>query len=210
MGRIVLIRHGSSVWNEKGLWTGWHDIPLSAKGKEEARMAAYAIKDIEFHISFTSDLSRAFQTLEIIKKELNLANLPITKHSALKERHYGEFAGISKWRVKKKVGEEKFKKLRRGWNSPIKGGETLKDVFARVVPYFKESINPHLSKGKNVLVVAHGNSIRAIIKHLEGLSNVKIEEVEIRTGEVLLYEIDRFGKIKSFEKRLVNKDIGKQ
>lgn len=210
MGKLVLIRHGESEWNKKGLWTGWQNVPLSEKGKEEAKNAAIALKDIEFHFTFCSDLIRASETLEIIKRELNITSLPTVRHEALKERNYGQFTGKSKWRIQKKLGLEKFKKIRRGWNEPIENGETLKDVFLRVLPYFKRSIFPYLTKDKNVLLVAHGNSIRALIKHLENISDRGIETIEIKTGEVLLYEIDTQGRILDREKRLVNKDSGKQ
>lgn len=210
MGKLVMVRHGESIWNKKGWWTGWHDVPLSPKGKQEAKTAALTLHDIEFHHTFTSDLIRASETLEIIKRELKITDLPTIKHPALKERNYGDFAGKSKWQIQKKVGEEKFKKIRRGWDEPIEKGETLKDVFNRVIPYFNQYIFPNLSFDKNVLLVAHGNSIRALIKHLDDVSNEGIEEVEIKTGEVLLYGIDEWGKVTNREKRLVNKSYGKQ
>ncbi|OGF99938.1 hypothetical protein A3D78_01575 [Candidatus Gottesmanbacteria bacterium RIFCSPHIGHO2_02_FULL_39_14] len=201
MAKIVLIRHGESEWNKIGLWTGWKDISLSRKGHREAKAAAKVVKDIFFHLSFSSDLERSWRTLEIILTELKLENIPVIKHHALKERHYGEFTGKNKWQIKKKVGAEKFKNIRRGWDEPIKDGETLKDVYDRVIPYYQESILPHLRSGKNVLLVAHGNSIRALIKHLEGISDSRITEVELATGEVILYDIDKQGKVKSSQKR---------
>lgn len=210
MGKLVLIRHGESVWNKKGLWTGWHDVPLSKKGRQEAKDAALAINNIDFHLTFASDLTRTIETLEIIKKELNLSHIPTTKHASLKERHYGVYAGKSKWQIQKRVGDEKFKKLRRGWNEPIEGGETLKDVYDRVISYYQKSIAPHLHNKKNVLLVAHGNSIRALIKHLEGVSHEDIEEIEIKTGEVLLYEVNSEGKIITKVKRKVNLSPSKQ
>ncbi len=210
MGKLVLIRHGESDWNKKGWWTGWRNVPLSEKGKLEAKNAAFALKDIEFHFTFTSDLVRASETLEIIKGELNITHLPTVRHKALKERDYGLLTGKSKWQILKKVGEEKFKKIRRGWEETIEGGETLRDVFNRVIPYYNQYIYPSLSSGKNVLLVAHGNSIRALIKHLESITNRGIEEVEIKTGEVIVYEIDQSGKIVKTEKRLINSNTGKQ
>ncbi len=210
MGKLVLIRHGESEWNKKGWWTGWRNVPLSEKGKLEAKNAAVALKDIEFHFTYTSDLVRASETLEIIKRELNITYLPTVSHKALKERDYGLLTGKSKWQILKKVGEEKFKKIRRGWEETIEGGETLRDVFNRVIPYYNQYIYPSLSSGKNVLLVAHGNSIRALIKHLESITNRGIEEVEIKTGEVIVYEIDQSGKIVKTEKRLINSNTGKQ
>lgn len=196
MAKIVLMRHGESLWNKKGLWTGWQDSDLSFKGKKEAKDAAVKLKNMDFHLFFTSDLKRAYKTMEIIKKELKLDHLPTVKHTALKERHYGEYSGKNKWQIKKKVGLDMFKQIRRGWNTPIKKGETLKEVFERVVPYFQKAIMPHLKKNKNILLVAHGNSIRALVKHFEGISDENISEVEIRTGEAIIYETDKSGKIR--------------
>ncbi|OGG26880.1 hypothetical protein A2960_01840 [Candidatus Gottesmanbacteria bacterium RIFCSPLOWO2_01_FULL_39_12b] len=210
MGKLVLIRHGESVWNKKGWWTGWHDVPLSEKGKTEAKTAAATLKGMVFHHTFTSDLVRAWETLEIIKRELKITDLPTVRHPALKERNYGHYAGKSKWQIQKKLGEKEFNRIRRGWNTPIKNGETLMNVFERVKPYFDENIYPHLRLGKNVLLVAHGNSIRALIKHLEGVSDRDIEEVEIKTGEVLLYDLDQWGRVISSEKRFTNQKAGKQ
>ena len=195
MSKIALVRHGQSVWNLKNLWTGWRDVTLTKKGKEEAKSAAQYLKDIDFDHFFTSDLIRAAETLKIIKAELRSSSSPTVSHPALKERHYGEFTGKNKWEIQEKVGIDHFRKLRRGWDTPIKDGETLKDVFARVVPYFQDSIMPNLKKGRNVLLVAHGNTIRALIKHFENISNEGIETIELTTGEVIIYEFDTKGKI---------------
>ena len=152
-------------------------------------------------MTFSSDLKRAYDTLEIIKKELKIQITPTISHQALKERHYGEYTGKNKWEIQKKVGEKRFKEIRRGWNYPIKDGETLKDVYDRVVPYFLKTILPHLTAGKDILIVAHGNSIRALIKHLERISDVDISEIELKTGEVIIYDIDLKGKIVKKERR---------
>ena len=201
MSKIALVRHGQSEWNQKGFWTGWQDSPLSKKGEEEAKKAATILKDISFHLTFSSDLKRAYDTLEIIKKELKIQITPTISHQALKERHYGEYTGKNKWEIQKKVGEKRFKEIRRGWNYPIKDGETLKDVYDRVVPYFLKTILPHLTAGKDILIVAHGNSIMALIKHLERISDVDISEIELKTGEVIIYDIDLKGKIVKKERR---------
>lgn len=205
-----MVRHGESVWNEKGLWTGWQDVPLTEKGRNEARLAASVLLDIKFDILVSSDLQRAYETLEIIIEELNLHHLPVTKHHAYKERHYGIFTGKSKWDIEKQLGEEKFKKVRRGWDEVIPEGETLKDVYDRTVPHFRQNIFPKLIAGQNVLIVAHGNTHRALIKHLEGLSHQEVEEIELATGEVIVYKLNRKGKIVKKEKRVINKNKGKQ
>lgn len=210
VSHLVLVRHGESEWNKLGLWTGWNDIPLSKKGRKEAKSAAQVLTDIKFDILVSSDLKRSYQTLDIIRTELNIKHLPINKHEAYKERHYGLFTGKGKWEIKSQVGEIKFKKIRRGWDEPIPQGETLKDVYNRVVPHFLDNILPQLLAGKNVLIVAHGNTHRALVKHLENLSHQQIEEIELATGEVIVYQFNFEGKIVKKEKRIVNKNRGKQ
>jgi len=201
MTKIALVRHGESQWNKIGLWTGWQDIPLSNKGVVEAVKAAGKIRDIDFDHLFSSDLIRAVDTLNLIKKELKLTHLPTIKHRALRERDYGEFTGKNKWQIQAVVGSKKFKKIRRGWNYPIVGGETLKDVYERVVPYFKKEILPKLKNKKNILISAHGNTIRALIKFMEGISDQAISEIELETGEVIVYEFAQSGKIIKKERR---------
>lgn len=207
---LVLIRHGESEWNAKGLWCGWIDIPLSNKGRNEAIIAASFIQDITFDIAFTSDLIRASETLEIIKKELNILKLPTIVEPGFKERHYGIYAGKNKWDIKLQIGDENFKKLRRGWDIPIPKGESLKEVYARVLPKFKEHVLPAIKKGSNILFVAHSNSNRALIKYLEDIPDNLISEVEIATGEVLIYRLDQNARIIHKEKRVTNKNTGKQ
>lgn len=210
VSHLVLIRHGESVWNAEGRWQGWQDIPLTDKGRQEAKTAASVLTDIRFDVAFTSDLARAKETLEIIKKELNHLNLPTIAESAFKERHYGIYTGKVKWEIQKMLGEEEFKRLRRGWDVPIPSGESLKDVYLRVLPKFNALIMPAIEKCLNILFVAHGNSNRALIKHIEKIPDHLISQVEIATGEVLIYKLDKKGKIIGKEKRVVNKDRGKQ
>lgn len=207
MGYLVLIRHGESVWNAQGLWTGWTDVDLSEKGQKEAIRSAGEIKDIKFDVAYTSKLKRAQQTLEIIKNVLHYKDLPITESESLNERNYGELTGQNKWQIKEKYGEEKFLKLRRGWDEQIQGGETLKDVYNRVVPYYEQNILPDLRLGKNVLVVAHGNSIRALVKYLEGISDEDISKIELGTGEIYIYQVDAEGGILSKESRATNVEL---
>jgi 2,3-bisphosphoglycerate-dependent phosphoglycerate mutase len=195
MAYLVLVRHGESEWNAKGLWTGWNDIPLSDVGREEAKKSAAEIKDIPLDVAFTTDLKRASETLEIIKKELGKEDLPTTIAPELKEKSYGDLAGKNKWEVQKEFGEEQFMNWRRAWNSPIPNGETLKDVYNRVVPYYNSHILPLLKEGKNVIIAAHGNSIRALIKELEHISDAAIAQVEFPTGTVFILELDNNGTI---------------
>lgn len=190
MAKLFLVRHGKSTWNDLGLWTGHTDVDLAPEGEQEARQAGLALRSETIHRAFVSPLKRARQTLEHIQKALELVDLEIQSHPAIIERHYGIHTGKNKWQVKEEIGEEAFQQLRRGWDTPIPEGETLKDVYDRVQPYYEETIKPHLSASRNVLLVAHGNSIRALIKHLEGLDDQQITAVEIGTGEVHCYDID--------------------
>lgn len=200
MAYLILVRHGESEWNAKGLWTGLTDISLSEKGKEEARIAAQEIQDIPLDMVFTSDLKRAQETADIITHQL-ATDSPLIKNKALNERDYGELTGKNKWDLKKEFGDEKFTLLRRSFDYPIPGGETLKDVYNRVIPYYKAIIEPKLKAGKNVLIAAHGNSIRALIKYLDQISNENIAHLEVATGEVYVYIIDSDGTVSHKEIR---------
>lgn len=201
MSYLVLVRHGESVWNEKGLWTGLTDVPLDQKGIYEARKAAILIKDIPFDIAFTSDLRRAKETLEQITLELKYESLPVEESAALNERDYGDLTGKNKWEAEKTYGEEQFLKWRRGWKDAPPNGESLKMVYQRAVPYYQNHIEPLLKASKNVLISAHGNSLRALIKYLEDISDEKIPDLELKTGEVYVYTTEETGKIKSREIR---------
>lgn len=192
MSYLILIRHGESEYNKKGWWTGFANPPLSEKGREEAENAALKIKDIPIDFAFTSDLLRAQQTLSIILEKLSL-EIPVEKSKALNEKDYGDFTGKNKWEVKKKLGEKTFLQIRRSWDYQIPGGESLKDVFDRVVPYYKENILPKLELGKNVLISAHGNSLRALVKYLENISDADISAMELTTGEIYIYKFSKNG-----------------
>lgn len=201
MAYLVLVRHGESEWNAKDLWTGWTDIPLSEKGKIEARNAGEKIKDLPINIVYISYLIRAKQTWEEINSVLKLEDVQTFEDKALNERDYGIYTGKNKWEIEKEVGVEMFKKIRRSWDEPIENGESLKQVYERVVPYYKLEILPKIEQGKNVLISAHGNSLRALVKYLENIPDGKIAELEIPTGQVYVYKIDQMGKILSKEIR---------
>lgn len=200
MAFLALVRHGESTYNAKGVWTGWLDPPLSEKGFGEARQAGELLKDIKFDISYTSDLLRAQQTLDEIKKILGLEIRTIISPE-IKERNYGDYTDKNKWEVEKQLGEEEFKKLRRSFDYPIPNGESLKDVYNRTIPYYQEEILPKLKNGQNILISAHGNSLRALTKFLENISDEEIENLEIPTGQVIVYQIDSEGKVISKEIR---------
>ena len=193
-GILVLLRHGQSEWNAKGLWTGWTDIPLSKAGEKEAYATVEKLKDIHFDLGYTSKLIRAQQTMDTI--QLALSQLfPITQSQALNERNYGIYTGKNKWDVEKHLGEEKFLQLRRSWDFPIENGESLKDVYNRVIPYYTEEILPKLQEGKHILIAAHGNSLRALIKYLDTISDEDIPHLELATGEAYVYTIDANGSV---------------
>lgn len=208
MATLVLVRHGKSEWNEKGLWTGWRDIPLAPKGFEEAHVTGEQLQDIHFDFAYTSDLIRAQQTLNEILKVINQGP-PIVKSKALNERDYGDYTEKNKWDIQKEVGEEEFQKIRRSWDYPPPHGESLKMVYERALPYYKEEILPKLQEGKNVIIAAHGNSLRALIKDLENISNDDIATLEIGTGEAYIYQIDESGNVISKEIRGENENKGK-
>lgn len=199
MAYLILLRHGESEWNAKGLWTGWQDIGLTKKGREEARVAGEKVRNFPIDIVYSSTLSRAKQTTDEVLNSRDKQNIEIIESQALNERDYGNYTGKNKWEIKKEVGDEEFQRIRRGWDTTIPGGESLKQVYERAVPYFKEEILPQLCGGKNVLISAHGNSLRALVKYLEKISDEDIPKLEIATGEVYVYEVDANGKITNKE-----------
>jgi len=201
MAYLVLVRHGQSEWNLLNKFTGHTDVELTEQGRAEAAKAAKLLEGITLHKAHTSDLKRAQQTLDIILKESGHEHVEPKKHAAIKERDYGDFTGMNKDEVKAAHGDEYFKKFRRGWDVAPPGGESLKDTAARAVPYFDDHISSDLRAGHNVIVAAHGNSLRAIIKHLEEISDDAIADTEIGTGVVYVYEIDDNGKVLSKEIR---------
>jgi len=206
MSQLILVRHGQSEWNALDIWTGWNDISLSEKGKQEAREAGNAIKDILIDTVFVSDLKRSQQTYEEIKNVLHLKNIPVIVAPEIKERSYGDLAGKNKWKVKEEFGEEQFMKWRRSWDESVPNGESLKDVYKRVIPYYKYNILPLLIQNKNVLISGHGNSLRALVKELDSIPDDRIASLEIGTGEVYIYTLDKKGTIQSKEIRSANKE----
>ena len=195
MAYLVLVRHGTSTYNEKGLWAGWDDPELTEKGKEDAKVAGEHLKDIHFDEGYTSDLIRHKQTLEIILHTIKQKNVHIIETNALKERDYGDFTAKNKWDIKKKLGEKEFLKLRRSWDYPVPDGESLKQVYEREVPYYQTTILPQLKEGKNVIISGSGNSLRALVKYLDDVSDADIAHVEIAPGEIYVYEINNLGEI---------------
>jgi 2,3-bisphosphoglycerate-dependent phosphoglycerate mutase len=195
---LILIRHGQSEWNALNQFTGWKDPDLTAKGIEEAHNAGRIINNLEinFDLVFTSALIRAQNTAEIILKEINQP-LSTIKNQALNERNYGDLAGLNKDDARKRWGDEQVHIWRRSYDVPPPGGESLKDTGERVLPFFMKEILPQVCKGKNVLVAAHGNSLRSLIKFLDNISDENIVKLEIPTGAPIHYVINGDGSVKS-------------
>ena len=194
---LVLVRHGQSEWNEKNLFTGWKDPGLTAKGVEEAKSAGIQLRTegFQFDVMFTSDLLRAQKTGEIILKELGVTNLPVIKNQALNERDYGDLSGLNKDEAREKWGDEQVHIWRRSFDTPPPGGESLKGTAERVLPYFKKEILPQLLEGKNILIAAHGNSLRSLVMELDQLTKEQVVKLEIATGDPIYYEITSSGKV---------------
>ena len=188
MASLVLVRHGQSLWNEKNLFTGWKDPNLTEKGEKEALQAGLVLKESghKFHIMFTSVLLRAKRTGNIILQEMAQENLKIVESEALNERNYGDLSGLNKDDARKKWGEDQVHLWRRSFDIAPPGGESLKMTAERVIPYYKGNIKNKLIENKNVLAVAHGNSIRAVCKYLFKLDEKKISSLEIPTGNPLI------------------------
>jgi 2,3-bisphosphoglycerate-dependent phosphoglycerate mutase len=188
---LVLVRHGQSEWNLKNLFTGWKDPGLTEKGVAEAKTAGERLKrkGLKFDIAYTSVLSRAQKTLDLMLSELGQTGLETIKDQALNERDYGDLTGLNKDEARKKWGEEQVHIWRRSYDVPPPGGESLKDTLARALPYYMVHIQPDVLAGKSVLVSAHGNSLRALIMVLEGLTPEQILKRELETGVPIVYRL---------------------
>jgi len=225
-GKLLLLRHGQSIWNLENLFTGWVDVDLSEQGRQEAQEAGRLLRDegIAFDIAFTSVLKRAIRTLWMALDEMDMMWLPVERTWRLNERHYGSLQGLNKTQTVEKHGAEQVKVWRRSYDIPppplpqsdpghprfdrryagvpageLPSAESLKDTLARVLPFWNARIAPELTAGRNVLVAAHGNSLRALVKMLDGMSDTAIVELNIPTGVPLLYELD--GKLQPLSSR---------
>jgi len=218
MSTLILVRHGQSIWNLQNRFTGWYDVELSENGISEAQKAGKLLKSANYNIdyAFTSYLKRANQTLDLILNTMSLKNLKFEKAWELNERHYGELTGLNKEEMKQKLGEEQIKIYRRSWNiappalneedkynprfdkiysdineDKIPNTESLKDTFDRVIPYFENNILKYIIQNKNIIITAHGNSLRALCKKLFNISDEKINTLEIPTGNPLVIKLDK-------------------
>jgi len=217
MHKVVLLRHGQSTWNQENRFTGWKDVDLSAQGIEEAHAAGRLMKEagLTFDLAFTSVLKRAIKTLDIALEEMDQLWIPVTKHWRLNERHYGALQGLNKAETAAKHGEDQVKIWRRSYDIPppplskdderysgkdpryaslqpeeIPASESLKDTVARFLPYWHDTIAPTIESGTRVLIAAHGNSLRALVKYLDNIADSDIVELNIPTGIPLVYELD--------------------
>ncbi len=244
MTKLILLRHGQSTWNKENRFSGWIDVPLTETGEEEAREAGQLLKEknISFDVIFTSYLKRAQQTLEIVLRTMGYEGMVVHRSWCLNERHYGALQGLNKKKVTEKYGQDKVLSWRRGWearppalrrsdgtaphNDPLYAEipkeklpltESLKDALGRIEPYWHDNIFPNIRAGRNVLVVAHGNSLRAIVKNIDGLTNKELKELNLPFSIPLVYEFDAGGnKKKSYylgnetERREKEEEIRKQ
>ena len=188
--KLVLVRHGQSEWNAKNLFTGWKDPKLTDLGIQEAIKAGDLLetRNLKFDLMFTSDLFRAQETGRLILEQMNHADIQVIKDQSLNERNYGDLAGLNKDEARVKWGEEQVHIWRRSFDVPPPGGESLKNTAERVLPYFELEIMPKVKEGLNILVAAHGNSLRALVMELEKISSEEIVKLEIATGDPLTYE----------------------
>lgn len=198
-GTLVLVRHGQSEWNLKNLFTGWKDPDLTEKGVSEAKEGGVALKEygLSYDIAFTSDLTRAQKTLGYILDEIGQQDINIIKDQALNERDYGDLAGLNKDDAREKWGEEQVHIWRRSYDVPPPGGESLKDTGARVWPYFMMEILPRVLQGQNVLVAAHGNSLRALVMVLDRMTKDEILKLNLATGVPMVYKLNKDSSVAS-------------
>jgi 2,3-bisphosphoglycerate-dependent phosphoglycerate mutase len=200
MSKLILLRHGESEWNKLNLFTGWKDVDLTNQGKIEAKLAAFAIQNlkVEIHHAYTSALKRAKNTLDIVLYILK-NKTPIVSNEALNERNYGDLTGLNKDDARKKWGENQVQIWRRSFDIAPVNGESLKDTYNRTIPYFKDNILPKLQNEENVIITAHGNSLRSIIMLVEELNEQEIVNVEINTGIPIVYTYENKKMIKKTE-----------
>ncbi|HRD40994.1 MAG TPA: 2,3-diphosphoglycerate-dependent phosphoglycerate mutase [Bacteroidia bacterium] len=190
MSQLVIFRHGQSVWNLENKFTGWVDVDLTEKGIQEAKNAGLKLKGFKFDYAYSSALQRAQKTLSLALETAGHAPIAPTYDAALNERMYGDLQGLNKADTAAKYGDEQVKIWRRSFDIAPPNGESLKDTAARVIPYFEKEIVPKLKAGKNIVIAAHGNSLRALIMYLEKMTPEQILQFEIGTAEPRLYELD--------------------
>lgn len=200
-GTLIIARHHESEWNHQGLWTGTRDVHLTQYGFLKSAEMGELIKDTRIDDAYASMQVRAIETLSCMLNDLKLYHVPASYVHALDERDYGDYTGKNKWEMEKLIGEEDFERMRRDWDYPIPGGETLKMVYERVVPFYKEIVLPLVAAGRNVLLVSHGNALRALTMYLEDIPPEKARGVEMLFGAVVLYKVNPEGRMANKEVR---------
>ena len=197
MPTLALVRHGQSLWNLENRFTGWVDVPLTDKGREEARAGGESLRGHEFAVAYTSTLQRAQETLDIILDTMGVTGMPIIRDEALNERHYGDLQGLNKARTAERYGDEQVHIWRRSFATAPPQGESLKMTSERTLPFFERAILGDIAQGKDVLVVAHGNSNRSIVMELDQLAPDEVPGLELATGIPLVYDLDEDGTVRS-------------
>jgi len=207
MGKLIIARHHESEWNKLGKWTGSRNVRITEYGADKSADMGLLINDIHVDLAFASMLVRTIETLSCMLNVCHRFDVPTIHAKELNERDYGDYTGKNKWEIKEVIGEEEFNKLRREWDYPVPNGESLKMVYERTLPYFKEQILPKLKEGKNVLVVSHGNTIRALMKYIESIADEKMADIEMLFGAVLIYDLNEEGKMIKKEVRNVESKV---
>jgi 2,3-bisphosphoglycerate-dependent phosphoglycerate mutase len=202
-GKLILVRHAESEWNKLGKWTGLTDVHLTDKGQQDATLLGEALKDIDIDVVYCSEQVRTLETAQTILRVAKKDKVEIKRSKLLNERDYGEYTGLNKWEVLDKLGDDIFHQIRRSWDYPIPGGETLKMVFARSVPFYKQYIVPQLHDGKTILITSHGNTLRSLIKYLEKISDEGIGHVEMPFDNIYIYTVSEEGHAVEKEKRTI-------
>jgi 2,3-bisphosphoglycerate-dependent phosphoglycerate mutase len=195
-GKLILVRHGQSEWNLQNRFTGWTDVSLTRKGRAEARQAGKLIQGLNIDKAYTSDLRRAKDSLKIMLRT-NHWQIPVQRHRALNERHYGRLQGLNKAATARRCGKKQVQKWRRSWNVAPPGGESIKMTAQRTIPYYERTIAKDLKQGKNVLVVAHSNSLRALVRKLDNISPRQVGTIKINTGVPMVYQMATDGSVLS-------------
>jgi 2,3-bisphosphoglycerate-dependent phosphoglycerate mutase len=201
-GTLIIARHHESEWNKEGMWTGTRDVHLTQYGFLKSTEMGELLKDLRIDNAYASMQVRAIETLSCMLTDLRLYHVPADYAHALDERDYGDYTGKNKWEMEKLIGEEAFESLRRDWDYPVPNGETLKMVYERIVPFYRSVILPLIEAGRNVLLVSHGNALRALTMYLESIPPEKAREVEMLFGAVVLYKVDEEG-------HMISKDVRK-
>lgn len=206
-GKLIIARHHESEWNKSGLWTGIRDRHLTEYGFQKSAEMGKLISDIHIDGAFASMQVRSIETLSCMLEALGLYHVPTEHNAALNERDYGDYTGKDKWHMHEILGEEGWNNVRREWDCPVPNGETLKMVYERVVPFYLEHILPKITEGKNILMVSHGNAIRALVKYIEQIPDEEVKNIEMLFGGILVYDLDVAGHMVGKEIRQVPSSV---